>query len=243
MDGSSREDGPRERTRSQRADLPPSLPLPSLLLVLMQHQKAKHFKCRHCPRKLNTAGGLAVHVSQVHKLEPDKLDNTLPGRDGYDVEIFGMEGFPADTLKEYRRRKDEEAGIVPEAPTLKPVAKRPKYSTVPLSEAELQAQLAAHKALMSGAAAQALAAAASGPPTGPRIPPTGPSSMSSPYGLAPPSPYPGFQPPPQQPGMPPYPFPPPGMGMPPPGMGMPPPGGFRPPFPGFPGPPPGWQPG
>ncbi|KIO26739.1 hypothetical protein M407DRAFT_15001 [Tulasnella calospora MUT 4182] len=40
--------------------------------VLMQHQKAKHFKCKHCPRKLNTAGGLAVHVQQVHKLDPDK---------------------------------------------------------------------------------------------------------------------------------------------------------------------------
>lgn len=38
----------------------------------MQHQKAKHFKCKLCPRRLNTAGGLAVHIQQVHKLEPDK---------------------------------------------------------------------------------------------------------------------------------------------------------------------------
>ena len=38
----------------------------------MQHQKAKHFKCNLCPRRLNTAGGLAVHIQQVHKLEPDK---------------------------------------------------------------------------------------------------------------------------------------------------------------------------
>lgn len=43
-----------------------------LILVLMQHQKAKHYKCRHCPRKLNTAGGLAVHIKQVHKLDPEK---------------------------------------------------------------------------------------------------------------------------------------------------------------------------
>ena len=41
-------------------------------LVLMQHQKAKHFKCKMCPRRLNTAGGLAVHIQQVHKLEPEK---------------------------------------------------------------------------------------------------------------------------------------------------------------------------
>ena len=38
----------------------------------MQHQKAKHFKCNMCPRRLNTAGGLAVHIQQVHKLEPEK---------------------------------------------------------------------------------------------------------------------------------------------------------------------------
>jgi hypothetical protein len=44
----------------------------------MQHQKAKHFKCRQCPRKLNTAGGLAVHVQQVHKLEPEKYGFLLP---------------------------------------------------------------------------------------------------------------------------------------------------------------------
>jgi hypothetical protein len=41
-------------------------------VVLMQHQKAKHFKCNMCPRRLNTAGGLAVHIQQVHKLEPEK---------------------------------------------------------------------------------------------------------------------------------------------------------------------------
>ena len=38
----------------------------------MQHQKAKHFKCNQCPRRLNTAGGLAVHIQQVHKLDPDQ---------------------------------------------------------------------------------------------------------------------------------------------------------------------------
>lgn len=47
------------------------------LLVLMQHQKAKHFKCNMCPRRLNTAGGLAVHIQQVHKLEPEKCVRAL----------------------------------------------------------------------------------------------------------------------------------------------------------------------
>jgi hypothetical protein len=45
---------------------------------LMQHQKAKHFKCGMCPRRLNTAGGLAVHIQQVHKLEPEKYVRESP---------------------------------------------------------------------------------------------------------------------------------------------------------------------
>ncbi|CDZ96259.1 zinc finger protein 207 [Phaffia rhodozyma] len=182
--------------------------------VLMQHQKAKHFKCRLCPRKLNTAGGLAVHIQQVHKLEPEKLDNCLPGRDGYDVEIFGMEGFPADALKEYRQRKAEEAGINPQAAEKKTV-KRVRISYAPISEADLQAQLKAHIALMKGPVSGGVMA----PPPGFGLPPPGLAG-----GIPPPS----------------FAFPPGGggMGMPP----MPPPGMFRPPFP-LPGPPPGWRPG
>ena len=46
----------------------------------MQHQKAKHFKCNMCPRRLNTAGGLAVHMQQVHKLEPEKYVHPINAR-------------------------------------------------------------------------------------------------------------------------------------------------------------------
>lgn len=35
--------------------------------VLVQHQKAKHFKCEHCHKKLYSAPGLMIHVYQVHK--------------------------------------------------------------------------------------------------------------------------------------------------------------------------------
>jgi transposase-like protein len=35
--------------------------------ILIQHQKAKHFKCHICHKKLTTAGGMVVHVYQVHK--------------------------------------------------------------------------------------------------------------------------------------------------------------------------------
>jgi hypothetical protein len=39
------------------------------LKILISHQKAKHFKCERCGRRLNTAGGkripLKVHKRQV----------------------------------------------------------------------------------------------------------------------------------------------------------------------------------
>ncbi|KAK0500509.1 hypothetical protein EDD18DRAFT_831628 [Armillaria luteobubalina] len=118
--------------------------------VLMQHQKAKHFKCNMCPRRLNTAGGLAVHIQQVHKLEPENLpriENAIPGRDGYEVEIFGMEGIPAPDVADYKRRKEIELGLAAGSIS-QPPAKRPKTENRPMSEDELKAALEAHKALM-----------------------------------------------------------------------------------------------
>lgn len=35
--------------------------------ILIQHQKAKHFKCNNCHKKLNSASGLIIHIAQVHK--------------------------------------------------------------------------------------------------------------------------------------------------------------------------------
>ncbi|KXN81495.1 hypothetical protein AN958_04519 [Leucoagaricus sp. SymC.cos] len=228
--------------------------------VLMQHQKAKHFKCGMCPRRLNTAGGLAVHIQQVHKLEPENLpriENALPGRDGYEVEIFGMEGIPAPDVADYKRRKEIELGLA--AGTIsQPQAKRPKIDNRPMSELELKAQLEAHKALMGlnnaepstsstpdtngggnavvyGAPAQTYAAppVPMPPPSGPSPPPPFPPGVSSPPGMPGhpppfPPPFPGGLPPgPPPPG---FPFPP---GFPPGGPPPfpPPPGGARPPFP------------
>lgn len=212
----------------------------------MQHQKAKHFKCNLCPRRLNTAGGLAVHIQQVHKLEPEKLvishhlssdyiddvcslpriENALPGRDGYEVEIFGMEGIPAPDVADYKRRKEIELGLNPGSIS-QPQSKRPKIDNRPLSEEELKAQLEAHKALMGGAdpgAAPATPEVSSGavygaPPQAYSAPPTSmiPPPSASP-GMSMMSPgAPPFMPgalPPGFPGQPPFPMP--GMpGMPP----------------------------
>lgn len=235
----------------------------------MQHQKAKHFKCNMCPRRLNTAGGLAVHIQQVHKLEPENLpriENALPGRDGYEVEIFGMEGIPAPDVADYKRRKEIELGLSAGSIS-QPQAKRPKTENRPLSEDELKAQLEAHKALMGANEAPSVASASENqgavygaPPQAYAAPPA-PSPMSLPP--MPPSMPPGAPPffpgMPMPPGVPPgqMPFPPfpPVPGMPPgappflppagfPGahpMGMMPPGGFPPP-PGMRLPPPGFPP-
>ncbi|PNY26901.1 Uncharacterized protein TCAP_03166, partial [Tolypocladium capitatum] len=88
------------------------------LKLLTSHQKAKHFKCDRCGRRLNTAGGkrvrgayavshhqgLAVHMNQVHKETLHQVENALPNRQGLDVEIFGMEGVPQDMIDQHRNR-------------------------------------------------------------------------------------------------------------------------------------------
>ncbi|KAI5122221.1 hypothetical protein M0805_002710 [Coniferiporia weirii] len=226
--------------------------------VLMQHQKAKHFKCKTCPRRLNTAGGLAVHIQQVHKLEPENLpriENALPGRDGYEVEIFGMEGIPAPDVADYKRRKEIELGLNPGTIT-QPQAKRPKIENKVYTQDELRIQLEAHRALMGGVENPVSTApdAVSGAVVNaaPQTYAAPPTQISPPPGGIPPgvSPFPpGGVPPSAMPGQPPFPpflgapgFPP---GPPPPGLplhpGFPPPGMLPPGIPPFaPGvPPPG----
>ncbi|KAG5644857.1 hypothetical protein DXG03_007587 [Asterophora parasitica] len=217
-----------------------------------QHQKAKHFKCNMCPRRLNTAGGLAVHIQQVHKLEPENLpriENALPGRDGYEVEIFGMVGIPAPDVADYKRRKEIELGLSAGSIS-QPPPKRPKIDNRPLTEEELRAQLEAHKALMgvssssgtepssqgegSSAAVYGAPQAYAPPPPGIPVGAPAPIGMMPPPGIPPPGFFPGGPPPPGaflppfMPGFPPGP-PPPGFPLPPGFPGGPPPGGPLPP--------------
>ncbi|CRG90246.1 Zinc finger protein 207 [Talaromyces islandicus] len=74
------------------------------LKILISHQKAKHFKCERCGRRLNTAGGLSVHMSQVHKEQLSAVDNALPNRSSLEIEIFGMEGVPEDIVQAHNQR-------------------------------------------------------------------------------------------------------------------------------------------
>lgn len=119
--------------------------------VLLSHQKAKHFRCPHCPRRLNTAGGLAVHIDQVHKLGTDRIANAIAGRDSFDVEIYGMEGIPAEDLKEWKLKKASEAGVDETAgPQAGRDLNKPKIDKTVISLEELKRQLGIHKDLMEG---------------------------------------------------------------------------------------------
>lgn len=70
------------------------------LKILVDHQKAKHFQCHvgNCHRRLNTAGGLRVHMSQVHKEELREVPNAQEHRKELNIEIFGMEGIPQELV-------------------------------------------------------------------------------------------------------------------------------------------------
>ncbi|RIB04493.1 hypothetical protein C2G38_2048395 [Gigaspora rosea] len=108
--------------------------------VLIQHQKAKHFKCPHCNKKLNTAGGMVVHVAQVHKETIDTVPNAMKGRESTDVEIFGMEGIPhSDMLAHVQALESGQ-----------PSKKIRTEDPVEISSEELKKQLAQHQAMMQG---------------------------------------------------------------------------------------------
>ncbi|XWS62328.1 hypothetical protein CRYUN_Cryun06bG0001700 [Craigia yunnanensis] len=77
--------------------------------ILVQHQKAKHFKCHVCHKKLSTAGGMAIHVLQVHKESVTKVPNAKLDRESTDIEIYGMQGIPPDVLAAHYGEEEEEA--------------------------------------------------------------------------------------------------------------------------------------
>ncbi|KAH9838939.1 BUB3-interacting and GLEBS motif-containing protein [Teratosphaeria destructans] len=79
------------------------------LNILLNHQKAKHYKCTNCGRRLNTIGGLKVHMNQVHKEEIHEVDNALPNRKEIvpGLEIFAMEGIPDDVMRAHKQRITE----------------------------------------------------------------------------------------------------------------------------------------
>ncbi|KAF2972480.1 hypothetical protein GQX73_g1113 [Xylaria multiplex] len=127
------------------------------LKLLISHQKAKHFKCDRCGRRLNTAGGLSVHMNQVHKESLSSVENALPNRQGLDVEIFGMEGIPEDIVQQHNQRiiqnfyqaqaeRYAATGNPPPGQSDKRPAKKIKAETPD----EIKKRLAEHRARLAG---------------------------------------------------------------------------------------------
>ncbi|KAG7392275.1 hypothetical protein PHYPSEUDO_001379 [Phytophthora pseudosyringae] len=74
--------------------------------VLILHQKARHFKCPTCHKKLSTISGMIIHTQQVHKEALKSIPNAKPGKESVEVEIYGMEGVPGPD------------GVIPKKPRL-----------------------------------------------------------------------------------------------------------------------------
>ncbi|KAL2871057.1 putative C2H2 finger domain protein [Aspergillus lucknowensis] len=126
------------------------------LKILISHQKAKHFKCERCGRRLNTAGGLSVHMSQVHKEQLTAVDNALSNRSSLDVEIFGMEGVPEDVIQAHNQRvitqfqqaEAERQALTGNPPSGASSSSGPQPAKKPKTEniSDLKKRLAEHKA-------------------------------------------------------------------------------------------------
>ncbi|KXS95829.1 hypothetical protein AC578_1183 [Pseudocercospora eumusae] len=73
--------------------------------VLVDHQKSKHFHCQvnGCHRKLGTAGGLRVHMQQVHKEDLHEVPNAIAGREDPNIEVFAMIGIPESIVNAYQK--------------------------------------------------------------------------------------------------------------------------------------------
>lgn len=92
--------------------------------ILVQHQKAKHFKCHICHKKLYTGPGLSIHCMQVHKESIDKVPNSLPNRSNIEIEIYGMEGIPPEDIREHEKQKN--GGNRSDSDDDEPAGKKPK---------------------------------------------------------------------------------------------------------------------
>ncbi|KAF2265530.1 hypothetical protein CC78DRAFT_532414 [Lojkania enalia] len=195
------------------------------LKILISHQKAKHFKCDRCGRRLNTAGGLSVHMSQVHKENLTHVENSIPGRQGLENEIFGMEGVPQDAMDQHNQQvtqkhfaeEQERARVSGNAPRglfpngSAPQSKRPRVRES-IEEIEKRAEQ-----WRRNKAAGIPTVRPDGPVSAPG-PQAEPSGMQASPPLAPPFGAPPVQPPAAAPA-----FSPPGQGFPPPGApGFPP---------------------
>jgi len=73
--------------------------------VLVQHQRAKHFRCPECDDgairgKCESVQGLIVHTLKVHGKTLSRVPNALQGRDNPELNVYGMDGIPEEVLRQ-----------------------------------------------------------------------------------------------------------------------------------------------
>ncbi|CAL2040441.1 hypothetical protein CAEBREN_19638 [Caenorhabditis brenneri] len=179
--------------------------------ILIQHQKAKHFKCHICHKKLFSGPGLSIHCMQVHKETIDKIPAAVHGRDNIHVEIYGMQGIPAGAYRGAADDEpDEKRGRMDNGPP-------PMPSSMPFPQ---HFPFPGMPPMPSGPPPPQMGYGMPPMPPGMMPPPPGmPGAYPPPRGY-PPAPAPGvYMPPPGMPGA----YPPPRMPMGPPMSGGPPP--------------------
>jgi hypothetical protein len=74
--------------------------IPSIEELLGPHRKLSLKGGLHT----NSALGLSVHMNQVHKENLTHVENANPGRQGLEIEIFGMEGVPAEIIDQHNQQ-------------------------------------------------------------------------------------------------------------------------------------------
>ncbi len=63
---------------------------------LVNHQRATHFRCPQCPKRLDNVRGLAAHLSAIHNQEIDQIPHALSDRKSeIDLLISGLRGVPS----------------------------------------------------------------------------------------------------------------------------------------------------
>eukprot|EP00406_Dinophysis_acuminata_P072039 CAMPEP_0179257852 /NCGR_PEP_ID=MMETSP0797-20121207/25006_1 /TAXON_ID=47934 /ORGANISM="Dinophysis acuminata, Strain DAEP01" /LENGTH=251 /DNA_ID=CAMNT_0020965851 /DNA_START=60 /DNA_END=812 /DNA_ORIENTATION=- len=94
--------------------------------VLLQHQRAKHFRCPECDDgavrgKCESVQGLIVHTLKVHGKSLARVPNAQQGRDNPELNVYGMDGIPAEVLKEKGFPEPGSAAEPPPKPRAPPV--------------------------------------------------------------------------------------------------------------------------
>ena len=75
------------------------------VLILLKHQKNRHFSCKDCRRKFSKASSIVTHCMTKHHITLSKVANAKKGRDSITMNIYGMVGIPDDIIDQRLHQK------------------------------------------------------------------------------------------------------------------------------------------